>query len=143
MSACYCSCSLGRSLPSLCYCKWFVEDLVVTVLMVSLCCFIYQGVTIFCLCLSVYLSVTNGFIPFRLPLVDALSVSFPGGRREVFLFQGLASNFSNFCKGFSALIQISLTDTALTLTYKSQGNFPHLHLRVSEVRPIQQVSMKV
>jgi hypothetical protein len=52
-----------RSLPSLCYCRWFVEDLVVTVLLVNLCCFIYQGVTIFCLCLSVYFSVTNGFIP--------------------------------------------------------------------------------
>jgi hypothetical protein len=51
---------------SLCYCRWFVEDLVVTVLMVSLCCFIYQGVTIFSLCLSVYFSVTNGFIPFHL-----------------------------------------------------------------------------
>ena len=117
-----CSCSLGRSLPSLCYCRWFVEDLVVTVLLVNLCCFIYQGVTIFCLCLSVYFSVTNGFIPFRLPLVDALSVSFPGGSREVFLFRGLAGDFSNICNGFSALIQISLTDTALALTCKSQVN---------------------
>jgi hypothetical protein len=58
--------------------------------------FIYLGVTIFSLCLSVYFSVTNGFIPFHLPLVDALSVSFPGGRREVLLFRGLAGNFSNF-----------------------------------------------
>ena len=97
--------------------------LVVTVLLVSLCCFIYLGVTIFCLCVSVYLSVTNGFVPFRLPLVDALRVSCPGGRREVFLFWDLAGNFSNFCKGFSALIQISLTDTALALTCKSQVNF--------------------
>jgi hypothetical protein len=39
--------------------------------------------------------------------------------------------------GFSALIQISLTDTALALTCKFQVNF---FLRVSEVRPIQQVS---
>jgi hypothetical protein len=77
--------------------------LVVTVLLVSLCSFIYLGVTIFCLCVSVHFSVTNGFIPFRLPLVDALSVSFPGGRREVFLFRGLAGNFSNFCNGFLSL----------------------------------------
>jgi hypothetical protein len=75
----------------------------VTVLLVSLCRFIYVGVTIFCLCLSVYFRVTNGLIPFRLPLVDALSVSFPGGRREVFLFRGLAGNFSNFCNGFLSL----------------------------------------
>ena len=54
-----------------------------TVLLVSLCRFIYVGVTIFCLCLSANFSVTNGFIPFHLPLVDALSVSFPGGRRGV------------------------------------------------------------
>jgi hypothetical protein len=103
LPACDCSCSLGRSLPSLCYCGWFVEDLVVTVLMVSLCCFIYLGVTIFCLCLSVYFSVTNGFIPFHLPLVDTLSVSFPGGRRKIFLFRGLAGNFSNFSNGFLSL----------------------------------------
>jgi hypothetical protein len=38
---------------------------------------------------------TNGFIPFRLPLVDALSISFPGGMR-VFLFLGLAGNLSCF-----------------------------------------------
>jgi hypothetical protein len=75
-------------LSSLYYYGWFVEDVVVTVLLVSLCCFVYLGVTIFCLCLSVYFSVTSGFIPFRLSLVDALSVSFPGGRREVFLFLG-------------------------------------------------------
>jgi hypothetical protein len=27
--------------------------------------------------MSTYFTVTNGFIPFRLPLVDALSISFP------------------------------------------------------------------
>jgi hypothetical protein len=37
--------------------------------------------------LSTCFNVTNGFIPFRLPLVDALSISFPGGMR-VFLFLG-------------------------------------------------------
>ena len=74
-----------------------------TVLLVSLCRFIYVGVTIFHLRLSVYLIVTNGFIPFRLPLVNALSVSFPGGRREVFLFRGLAGNFSSFCNGLLSL----------------------------------------
>ena len=73
------------------------------VLLVSLCFFVYLGVTIFCLCFSVYFSVTNGFIPFRLPLVDALSVSFLGRRREVFLFWGLAGNFSNCCNGFLSL----------------------------------------
>ena len=72
-------------------------------LLVSLCCFIYLGVTIFCLCLSVYFSVTNGFVPFRLPLVDALSVSFPGGRRDVFLFRGLAGSLSNCCNGLLSL----------------------------------------
>jgi hypothetical protein len=75
----------------------------VTVLLLSLCRFIYVGVTIFSLCLSVYFSVTNSFIPFRLPLVDALSVSFPGGRREVFLFRGLAGSFSNFYNGLLSL----------------------------------------
>jgi hypothetical protein len=80
-----------------------VEDLVVTVLLVSLRCFTYLGVTIFCLFLSVYFSVTNGFIPFRLPLVDVLSVSFPAEKREIFLFRGLAGNFSNFCNGFLSL----------------------------------------
>jgi hypothetical protein len=93
--------------------------LVVTVLLVSLCSFIYLGVTIFCLCVSVYFSVTNGFIPFRLPLVDALSVSFPGGRREVFFFGAWLVTSPIFATGFSALIQISLTDTALALTCKS------------------------
>ena len=75
-----------------------------------------------CLYLSVYFSVTNGFVPFRLPLADALSVPFPGGRREVFLLWGLAGNFSNCCNGFLGQIQISLTDIALALTCKSQVN---------------------
>jgi hypothetical protein len=69
----------------------------------SVCVVSSVGVTIFSLCLSVYFSVTNGFIPFRLPLVDALSVSFPGGRREVFLFRGLAGSFSNFYYGLLSL----------------------------------------
>jgi hypothetical protein len=54
------------------------------------------GITVVSLCLSTCFTVTNGFIPFRLPLVDALSISFPGGRREVFLFLGLAGNLSCF-----------------------------------------------
>ena len=53
--------------------------------------------------MSTYFTVTNGFIPFRLPLVDALSISFPGGRREVFLFLGLAGNLSCFFNGFLSL----------------------------------------
>ena len=61
------------------------------------------------------------YVPFRLPLVDALSISFPGGRREVFLFLGLAGNLSCFFStGFSALIHINLTDIALELTCRSQ-----------------------
>jgi hypothetical protein len=44
--------------------------------------------------------IFNGFIPFRLPLADALSISFPGGRREVFLLLGLAGNFPCFVNGF-------------------------------------------
>ena len=55
-------------------------------------------------CLGTYFTITNGFVPFRLPLVDALSVSFPGGRREVFLFLGLAGNFSSFYIGFLSLL---------------------------------------
>ena len=76
-----------------------------TVLPVSLCRFIYVGVTIVCLCLSVYFIVTNSFIPFRLPLVNALSISFPGGRREAFLFLGLAGNLACFFNGFLSLIR--------------------------------------
>jgi hypothetical protein len=51
--------------------------------------YVCYEITVVCLCLSTCFTVTNGFIPFRLPLVDALSISFPGGRREVFLFLGL------------------------------------------------------
>jgi hypothetical protein len=60
-------------------------------------------VTVVCLCLSTCSTVTNDFISFRLPLVDALSVSFPGGRREVFLFLGLAGKLSSFVNGFLSL----------------------------------------
>ena len=106
----------SRSLPSLHYYgqyEWFVEGLVLTVLLVSLCCFVYLVVTIFCLC-------------FRVNFSDALSISFPGGRREVFLFWGLMLVTSPIVAiGFSALIQIRLTDTAVALTCKSQFNcFP-------------------
>ena len=100
-----------------------MEDLVVTVLLVSLCCFVYLGVTICCLCFNIYFSVTNGFIPFRLPLVDALSISVPGRRRDVFLFGVWLVTSPIVAMGFSALIQISLTDIELALTCKSQINF--------------------
>ena len=118
----------SRSLPSLHYYgqyEWFVEGLVLTVLLVSFCCFVYLVVTIFCLCLSVNFSATNGFIPFRLPLVDALSVSFPVGRREVFLFGGLLVACPIVAMDFSVLIHNNSTDTTLALTCKSQFNcFP-------------------
>jgi predicted cobalt transporter CbtA len=52
---------------------------------------------------STSFNVVNGFIPFRLTLADALSISFPGGRREVFLFLGLAGNLSCFFNGFLGL----------------------------------------
>ena len=92
-----------------------------TVLLVSLCRFIYVGVTIVCLCLSVYFIVTNGFVPFRLPLVDALSVSFP--ERYFFFWAWLVTSPVFATDNFSALIQISLNDTALALICKSQVNF--------------------
>ena len=66
----------------------------------SLCSFVCYGITVVCLCLSTCSTVTNGFILFRLSLVDAWSISFPGGRREVFLFLGLAGNLSSFVNGF-------------------------------------------
>jgi len=80
-----------------------VADLILTVLLVSLCYFVYLGGMIFCLCLRVYASVYNGSIPFRLPLVETLCVSFPGGRRDVFLFRGLVGNFSSYCNVFHSL----------------------------------------
>ena len=82
---------LWRAWSSLCSCSVCVVSSVMELLHVV------------CLYLSTYFTVTNGFVPFRLPLVDALSVSFTGGRREVFLFLGLAGNFSSFYNGFLSL----------------------------------------
>ena len=93
------------------------------VYLLSLCRFVCYGVTVVCLCLSTYFTVTNGFIPFRLPLVDALSVTFPGGRREVFLFLGLTDNFSSFYNGFLSLDPNQLSDIALGLNCRFQVDF--------------------
>ena len=99
-----------------------MEGLFVAVYL-GLCAFVGYGNSVICLCFNTSFNVFNGFVPFRLPLADALSVSFPGGRREVFLILGLAGNFPVLSTGFSALIHISLTDIALELTCRSQVNF--------------------
>ena len=95
LPACDCTSALRGSLPSLHYSGWFVVDLVMPVLLVSLCCFVNLGVTIFCLCFSVYFSVNNGLVPFRLPLVETLCGLFPSGRREVFLVTSPKMNRSS------------------------------------------------
>jgi hypothetical protein len=54
---------------------------------------------------------------------DALSISFPGGRREVFFFWAWLVTFPVLSTGFSALIHITLTDITLELTCRSQVIF--------------------
>ena len=58
----------------------------------GLCAVFGYGNSVICLCFNTSFNVFNGFVPFRFPLADALSISFPGGRREVYLFLGLAGS---------------------------------------------------
>jgi hypothetical protein len=109
---------LSRSLSSLYYYGWFVEDLVVTVLLVSLCCFIYLGVTIFCLCVSVYLSVTNGFVE----LVGLLKHAGVDGENYLGIYRLLPAQYQsswfgsrlrNPCKNWNVWLLCTLPKTII------------------------------
>jgi hypothetical protein len=87
-------------------------DVVVTALLVSLCCVVYLF-RIPCLCICY---VNNGLISVS-PSTDLDEhISFPCERKQVLLLRGLSGSFRTF-------IQINLTVSALTLTCRFQVNF--------------------